>query len=103
MLAVRRASTRWHEQPSTPAPSAGQNDIPKSAAGETPSNEPCLLGSHPNTASCTASSQEKDLSEMNLSNKPQLLPLLLFLVNKTLPLEVGRDGTLIVDDQGALA
>lgn len=42
------------------------------------------------------------LSEMNLSNKPQLLPLLLFLINKTLPLEVGRDGTLIVDDQGSL-
>lgn len=35
---------------------------------------------------------------MNLSHQPQLLLILLFLSNKSLPLEVGYDLTPVVDD-----
>lgn len=38
------------------------------------------------------------LTEMNLSNKPQLLLILLFLSDKRLPLEACYDFTPIVDD-----
>lgn len=37
---------------------------------------------------------------MNPANKPQLVLILLFLSNKSLPLEVGYDFTPIVDDDG---